>query len=44
LLDRQPPQRRLETACLAGALSTRAAGALQSLPTRQELEARLWAK
>ena len=44
LLNRQPPQRRLEIACLTGALSTRAAGALQSLPTRQELEARLWAK
>ena len=44
LLDRQPPQRCLETACLAGALSTRAAGALQAMPTRQELEGRLWAK
>lgn len=44
MLDRQPPQRCLEIACLCGALSTRAAGALQALPTRQELEARLWEK
>jgi sugar/nucleoside kinase (ribokinase family) len=44
LLDHQPPQRCLEIACLAGALSTRAAGALQALPSREELEARSWAK
>jgi sugar/nucleoside kinase (ribokinase family) len=44
LLDRQHPQRCLEIACLTGALSTRSAGALQSLPTREELEARSWAK
>jgi sugar/nucleoside kinase (ribokinase family) len=44
LLDRQPPQKCLEIACLTGALSTRAAGALQSLATREELEARSWAK
>jgi sugar/nucleoside kinase (ribokinase family) len=44
LLNRQPPQKRLEIACLTGALSTRAAGALQSLATREELEARSWAK
>jgi sugar/nucleoside kinase (ribokinase family) len=44
LLDRQPPQRCLEIACLTGALSTRAAGALQSLATREELEAHSWAK
>ena len=44
LLDQQPPQRCLEIACLAGALSTRAAGALHALPTREELEARSWAK
>lgn len=43
-LDLEPPQRCLEIACLCGALSTRAAGALQALPTREELEARLWAK
>jgi sugar/nucleoside kinase (ribokinase family) len=44
LLDHEPPQRCLEIACLCGALSTRAAGALQALPTREELEARPWAK
>jgi len=44
LLDHQPPQRCLEIACLCGALSTRAAGALQALPTREELKARSWAK
>ncbi len=44
LLDHEPPQRCLEIACLCGALSTRAAGALQALPTRKELEARSWAK
>jgi sugar/nucleoside kinase (ribokinase family) len=44
LLDHQPPQRCLEIACLAGALSTRAAGALQALPSSEELEARSWAK
>jgi sugar/nucleoside kinase (ribokinase family) len=44
LLDNQPPQRCLEIACLCGALSTRAAGALQALPTPEELEARSWAK
>jgi sugar/nucleoside kinase (ribokinase family) len=44
LLDNEPPQRCLEIACLAGALSTRAAGALQALPTREELEASSWAK
>jgi len=45
LLDRQSPQRCLEIACLAGALSTRAAGALQALPTREELEeANPWAR
>jgi len=42
LLDRQPPQRCLEIACFTGALSTRAAGALQSLATREDLEARSW--
>jgi sugar/nucleoside kinase (ribokinase family) len=44
LLDNQPPQRCLEIACLCGALSTRAAGALRALPTLEELEARSWAK
>jgi sugar/nucleoside kinase (ribokinase family) len=44
LLDCQPPQKCLEIACLCGALSTRAAGALQSLPTREELETHSWAK
>jgi ribokinase len=44
LLGRQPPQKCLEIACLTGALSTRAAGALQSLATREELEAHSWAK
>jgi sugar/nucleoside kinase (ribokinase family) len=44
LLDDEPPQRCLEIACMCGALSTRAAGALQALPTREELEARSWAK
>jgi ribokinase len=44
LLDHQPPQRCLEIACLCGALSTRAAGALQALPTREELEVRWWAR
>jgi sugar/nucleoside kinase (ribokinase family) len=44
LLNDESPQRCLETACLAGALSTRAAGALQALPTLAELEARTWAK
>jgi len=44
LLDNQPPHRCLEIACLCGALSTRAAGALQALPTREELEALSWAK
>ena len=41
LLANAPPQRCLETACLTGALSTRAAGALDALPTAGELEARL---
>ena len=40
LLDQQPPQRRLEIACLCGALSTRASGGLQALATREELEER----
>jgi sugar/nucleoside kinase (ribokinase family) len=46
LLNHEAPQHCLELACLAGALSTRAAGALQALPTREELEARArsWAK
>ena len=44
LLDHETPQRCLEIACVAGALSTRAAGALQALPTREELEAAAWAK
>jgi len=44
LLDRQSPQRCLEMACLCGALSTRAAGALQALPTREELESSQWVK
>jgi sugar/nucleoside kinase (ribokinase family) len=44
LLDKKPAQRCLEIACLAGALSTRAAGALQALPTLEELETRTWAK
>ena len=41
LLADDPPQRCLETACLTGALSTRAAGALNALPTIQDVEARL---
>jgi len=46
LLDHEQPQRCLEVACLCGALSTRAPGALQALPTREELEARArsWAE
>ena len=40
LLDQQPPQGRLEIACLCGALSTRASGGLQALATREELEER----
>ncbi len=44
LLDHQPPQRCLEIACLCGALSTRAAGALQALPGPEELEIHSWAK
>ena len=42
-LDGRPPQDCLEMACLCGALSTRSAGALRALPSREELEAR-WAK
>ena len=41
ILNHAAPKQCLETACLVGALSTRAAGALNALPTRQELEARL---
>jgi sugar/nucleoside kinase (ribokinase family) len=44
LLEHRPPQRCLEIACLCGALSTRAAGALEALPTLAELEACSWAK
>jgi sugar/nucleoside kinase (ribokinase family) len=44
LLDHELPQRCLEIACVCGALSTRAAGALQALPPREEKEARSWAK
>lgn len=44
LLEHWPPHRCLEIACLCGALSTRAAGALEALPTLAELEARSWAK
>lgn len=44
MLDNEPPQRRLEIACLCGALSTRSAGALSALPWREELEAGRWAK
>ncbi len=44
LLDEQPLQRRLEIACLCGALSTRASGGLQALATREELGERSWAK
>ena len=44
LLNHETPQRRLEFACMAGALSTRAAGALQALPTCHELEANPWGK
>jgi sugar/nucleoside kinase (ribokinase family) len=41
LLDNVPPERCLAVACACGALSTRAPGALQALPSREELEARL---
>jgi sugar/nucleoside kinase (ribokinase family) len=41
MLDNETPQRCLQIACLCGALSTRAAGALAALPTREEIEARL---
>lgn len=44
LLAAEPPQRCLEIACLCGALSTRAAGAIEALPRREELEARTWVK
>lgn len=44
LLSQQAPQRCLEMACLCGALSTRASGALQALPTREELESDPWVK
>jgi sugar/nucleoside kinase (ribokinase family) len=37
LLDNAPPAECLRRACIAGALSTRAAGALAGLPTRKEL-------
>jgi sugar/nucleoside kinase (ribokinase family) len=37
LLDNAPPAECLRRACISGALSTRAAGALAGLPTRKEL-------
>jgi len=38
LLDRSNPEDCLRRACICGALSTRAAGALSALPFREELE------
>jgi len=38
LLDRSDPEDCLRRACICGALSTRAAGALSALPLREELE------
>lgn len=37
-LDALPPEARLRRACVCGALSTRASGALSALPNRTELE------
>ncbi len=38
LLDRATPEDCLKRACICGALSTRAAGALSALPHREEVE------
>lgn len=38
LLDDASPEDCLRRACICGALSTRAAGALSALPLREELE------
>ena len=38
LLDSLTPQSMLEQACACGAMSTRAAGALRALPTRDEIQ------
>ena len=37
LLDSAPPQQILERACICGAMSTRALGALSTLLSREEL-------
>ncbi|MBS1822789.1 MAG: carbohydrate kinase family protein [Acidobacteria bacterium] len=37
LLDNAPPQQILERACICGAMSTRAAGALNALPNKMEI-------
>ncbi|MEK6399115.1 MAG: PfkB family carbohydrate kinase, partial [Terriglobus sp.] len=37
LLDNKSPQEMLEEACICGALSTRAPGALRALPTRNDI-------
>lgn len=39
LLQNLPPQQSLEYACICGALSTRSSGALQALPTREQVHA-----
>ncbi|MBS1801197.1 MAG: carbohydrate kinase family protein [Acidobacteria bacterium] len=39
LLDNAPPQQILERACICGAMSTRAAGALSALPNKKEIHA-----
>ena len=41
LLNAETPQEMLEQACACGAMSTRAAGALRALPTRNEINAML---
>ena len=41
LLNAEAPQSMLEQACACGAMSTRAAGALRALPTRDEIQTML---
>lgn len=41
LLDHEPPAAQLRRACIVGALSTRAAGALGALPDKKELRSML---
>jgi sugar/nucleoside kinase (ribokinase family) len=41
LLDDAPPQQILERACICGAMSTRAAGALSALPDKEEIHTAL---